>query len=332
MRTDEEIVGPPNARWSWRTVCAAFALLAVAGCSSLGSRVLPEGTVPDKNDWYGQFYNLENYAKCREEARRRGGGGRNDMGCEFYRLVRVEEPEYWPYPQVPRPKLPEAPNPPVYREGMTSKEYFEALCKAEAGEFIYRTVDNVEGVYQIRPRRLASGDALQDRYVMEDPYGYTEQEAVLPVFMFLRYYATFETKKSRNPGGFSLHPSWSERAPNDEVYERFSAYDERDTSKTKKEFVAKPGSRYGLSWRGITRPHDRELGIAGGELLASEILSGELLGIRRGFARSGDARGRGGFNWETADVCPKLPEFRRNKGLYFSPTFVRKVLKPAPRD
>src|SRR5512147_1589890 len=38
-----------------------------------------------------------------------------------------------------------------YRRGMSSEEYFQHLCRREAGEFIYRTVDNVEGFYFMRP-------------------------------------------------------------------------------------------------------------------------------------------------------------------------------------
>ena len=53
--------------------------------------------------------------------------------------------------------------------------YFDYLCKHEAGEFIYRTVDNVEGILQMRPRdgskdyfdRMAVGD------IPEDPWGHT---------------------------------------------------------------------------------------------------------------------------------------------------------------
>jgi hypothetical protein len=33
-----------------------------------------------------------------------------------------------------------------------SKLFFDELCKKEAGEFIYKTVENVEGVFQMRPR------------------------------------------------------------------------------------------------------------------------------------------------------------------------------------
>src|SRR4051812_12013478 len=39
----------------------------------------------------------------------------------------------------------------VYKPGMTSGEYFKALCDAEAGDFIFKTVEGVKGVLQMRP-------------------------------------------------------------------------------------------------------------------------------------------------------------------------------------
>ena len=34
-----------------------------------------------------------------------------------------------------------------YKSGMTPQEYFDHLCRTEAGEFIYKTVENVEGLH-----------------------------------------------------------------------------------------------------------------------------------------------------------------------------------------
>ncbi|MFO1386566.1 MAG: hypothetical protein U1F55_10410 [Chitinivorax sp.] len=76
-------------------------------------------------------------------------------------------PEYWPYPDVPPVKWPEAPNPPTLaKTGMSGKEYFQALCEREAGWFIYRTVEDVEGLYIVRPRGEEDSD-----YHLADPYG-----------------------------------------------------------------------------------------------------------------------------------------------------------------
>ena len=51
----------------------------------------------------------------------------SNMSCNKHRLRRAENPTFWPYPDVPPPKLPESPNPPAYKAGMNAKQYFEAF-------------------------------------------------------------------------------------------------------------------------------------------------------------------------------------------------------------
>ena len=59
-----------------------------------------------------------------------------------------------------------------YKPGMTAEQYFDHLCKTEAGEFVYKTVENVEGLYMMRLRESAKNDYLLEHlYAMEDPYG-----------------------------------------------------------------------------------------------------------------------------------------------------------------
>ena len=57
------------------------------------------------------------------------------------------------------------------RPWLSAKKYFEYLCDKEAGQFIYRTVEGVDSVFQMRPRLIATDLELADRYVMPDPYG-----------------------------------------------------------------------------------------------------------------------------------------------------------------
>lgn len=63
---------------------------------------------------------------------------------------------------------------------MTSQEYFDHFCKTEAGEFIYKTVEDVDGVYQMRPRDEVSQQVLASLFVLEDVYGYDRVEATEP--------------------------------------------------------------------------------------------------------------------------------------------------------
>ena len=67
-----------------------------------------------------------------------------------------------------------------YKPGMTPEQYFDHLCKNEAGEFIYRTVENVGGLYLMRPREKVDEYKLQHLYAIEDPYAYSDIETDAP--------------------------------------------------------------------------------------------------------------------------------------------------------
>ena len=91
----------------------------------------------------------------------------------------------------------------------------------------------------------------------------------------------------------------------------------------KEESVASLKSRYGYTWRGINRPYDRELGIAGGELIVMDLQSNTVLAARRGFIRSGDVRNLTGIWWIGGYTCPKSRD--KHISTY---EFISKVLKP----
>lgn len=80
-------------------------------------------------------------------------------------------------------------------------------------------------------------------------------------------------------------------------------------------------SKYGVTWRGISRPHDRELGIAGSELIVLNLETNEILAVRRGYKRTGGVRNLTGIWWLTGQTCPKLTGRPDH-------WFLRDVLKP----
>ena len=284
-------------------------------------------------EWFGESYDPSGYRECLRKVGRPIG----TAGCEPYRLMRQLEPEYWPHADAPRVAWPRPPHPRTFQERMDSKQYFEALCEKEAGEFIYRVVEEVEGVYQVRPRKRAWDYALEDRYVIEDPYGYTREEAVEPWFVFagIGKYAFHELPAiaAATPDTEPRHwdPSLFSPPQQTSVVARHSGYDGRDLKSMKRHYDNKLRSRYGFVWRGIPRHRDRELGIAGGELAVVDLRSGEILGLRRGFLLSGNARSsRSGINWDFARACPPNaagPGLNRGPGFAFA--FISKVLRPA---
>ncbi|MEX5215733.1 MAG: hypothetical protein NW703_16420 [Nitrospiraceae bacterium] len=220
-----------------------------------------------------------------------------------------------------------------YMPGMTPEQYFEHLCKAEAGEFIYKTVENVEGLYMMRPRKEATDDELSHLYALEDPYGHTNGEATMGEYDFVspdRYsYLERPTQSPRSGEITRRHGGDRTDQHKQEGYERFTGYDSRHLESMKRESAKSLRSRYGFTWRGITRPHERELGIVGGELIVVDLETKEVLGVRRGYIRSGNSKNQTGIWWLTGQSCPTYG-YRggRNKDFDLSYWFIGKVLKP----
>ena len=70
--------------------------------------------------------------------------------------------------------------------GELAKAYFYHRCETDGGEFIYRTIENVEGLFQMRPREQRDYfDSLRKGELLEDPYGHTNTESQYPWDLFL---------------------------------------------------------------------------------------------------------------------------------------------------
>jgi hypothetical protein len=214
-----------------------------------------------------------------------------------------------------------------YRPGMTQQQYFEHLCRTEAGEFIFKTADNVEGVFQMRPRRFQYETAeLQHLYAMEDPYGYWPGENDNPGREFIGTpgYAFLESLPVVYQKRYAWFPDNYDKSlgvppPPEAKVARFFGYDRQNSRSIKLEYDTKPKARYGFTWRGIKRPNDREMGIAGGELIVLDLQTNEVMGVRRGYVIW-----NGGW---TGRVCPRY-EGSESKATYFSAWFLAKVARP----
>lgn len=168
----------------------------------------------------------------------------------------------------------------------------------------------------MRPRKEATDDELSHLYSLEDPYGYvTEGSAGNARELFVRRggYAFIE---ERSPGSIS--------SP---TYRRYIARYDDNKKRLIEEATTTIKSRYGFTWRGITRPHDRELRIAGGELIVLDSQNNEVMAVRRGFIRSGDVRNNlTGVWWLGGHACPKGKKGRTD---FYTFDLMREVLKPA---
>lgn len=209
--------------------------------------------------------------------------------------------------------------------------YFQAHCENDAGEFIYKTVDNVDGIFQMRPRKPQEYISNLRRYrlgngeLLEDPFGFTNAEANNPHTLFLGepfngfyYYQYFETEKTPDLKRYdrTRRKKFDERP--EVTGERYWVYtlSRVDIDGTWKSpiFHAEQSSilksRYGFTWREVRDRWDDLFGIWGGELLVKNLKTKEILAIRRGYFS---------FNFGS---CPK------DKGHSITYQFLNKVLKP----
>lgn len=220
-----------------------------------------------------------------------------------------------------------------YKPGMTPEQYFEHLCKTEAGEFIYKTVENVEGIYMMRPRKKATDSELQHLYVLEDPYGGTTEESYLVEDTYVQpasgRYQFLEMPLVGEIGEVRKHQRYyrDENAHPGKRYQTvingqgaFVPYIVAQAT------VSDAKSQYGYTWRGLSRPYDRELGIAGGELIILQLLTKEVLAVRRGYMRTGSVvNNLTGVWWLQGPSCP-------NRGEKPTFKFIQEVLKPVPSE
>lgn len=201
-----------------------------------------------------------------------------------------------------------------YRPGMTSEQYFDHLCKAEAGEFIYKTVENVDSVYQMRPRSPVNYES-NHLYALEAPYGGPDGTRESGYgFVQPGRYLLFE---SLNPMGEG------EELDAENMVVRYFGFDGHKLETMQKEFGVRK-SRYGYTWRAVARPHDRELGIGGSELIVLDLKTNEVLAVHRGYAKFeiDERYGTSGFQWRHA--CPTQANIVGGDRMLF----LLKVLKP----
>ena len=213
-----------------------------------------------------------------------------------------------------------------YKPGMTPEQYFDHLCKTEAGEFIYKTVENVEGLYMMRPgMRVPYGN--NHLYALENPYGGSSEGNELETwfvrpsrYLFLETVRLSRNEPERHQVPSSIHTEPASNAK----YARYYGYDGKDRGTMRKVYDANLKSRYGYTWRGITRPHDREFGIAGGEAIILDLQTQKILGVHRGYAKFeiNERMGVAGFQW--ARACPMPPNMGGGAHL----AFILKVLRP----
>jgi len=303
--------------WARGLVVLGLGGLLIAGCAA---------SVFKKDETPGQRFDremkvfAENCAKAKLKP--------NDTACDILKLkpadpLATEEGRFAHSIKITNP----VPEDSGYKPGMTPAQYFDHLCKTEAGEFIYKTVENVEGLYMMRPREQVTDDQLSHLYALEDPYDATDDPhpqdyLVQPPFgpyQFMESVRTKDDADSSQP--YIRYSRGSEKESKRDYVYMDGTRSHRVPYIVQREGVSLVKSRYGYTWRGIQRPHDRELGIVGGELIVLDVQTQEALAVRRGFIRSGNVRNLTGIWWLGGQVCPI-------KKSLSSSQFIQKVIRP----
>lgn len=212
---------------------------------------------------------------------------------------------------------------------MAARHYFEQHCKNDAGEFIYKTVDNVEGVFQMRPRDPEDYFDNLRHYLkgrgklLEDPFGHTNRESQEPETLFvsppLENYYYFETTRKPNISDDRYPKTLLDKnyGINDNggkywIYRSLRHVGEKDIRSIYSiENTDELKSRYGFTWREVRDKWDKFFDIWGGELLVKDLKTDETLAIRRGY-----------FSFKFG-ICP------HDKNSEITYQFVSKVLKPS---
>ncbi|KAB2919886.1 MAG: hypothetical protein F9K30_16800 [Dechloromonas sp.] len=232
---------------------------------------------------------------------------------------------------------------------------FQERCK-KSGEFIYRTAENVEGVFllKLRPSQINRGD----QYRMDDPYG-SDLGGDGYIKNFLRGY---ETRQAQFVPG----------SPNRYGYHYVDAIDPKDgkryrytggmkevthttsimmggDGKTKFKTIdfvldkvpaPDPAPRYGVTYDDISTREERDYWIAGSSLRVIDLKTSEVMAERIGYmidrGQGGTGGGRAPWLLAANNACPhffrnpNLPPNGRgaNAQLHQTEDFVEKILKP----
>jgi hypothetical protein len=187
-----------------------------------------------------------------------------------------------------------------YRWTMSAKAYFEHLCKQEAGEFIFKTVKNVEGLYFARPPARPTDADLKDRRKLEAP-------EIERTFQLVEASPKERAKIFVNPpwGKFSFVEEPSPTVAANKQYVRVFGYRQKVSPMTA-ESVSDLRSRHGMTWRGIKRTKDREHAIAGSEWIVFDLQSKEVLAVFRDYALTGKTSNTPeGIWWLNAVNCSR---------------------------
>jgi hypothetical protein len=275
-----------NKAWVFGTFLCALLFLHLSGCS--------EPTVGQQfRDIMAQID-----AKCRKEGigpylstdEPPRSSKRTDGSCEILKVkpadpLATEEGRFAYSIQLPpphdKPKV-------EYKKGMSAEAYFKELCEKDAGEWIFKTVEGVEGVFQGRRNipPAQSGDSLLVYPLREA----TEMNRTMEDDLVQPYHGRFNYLE-RPVDELGLSKPYVRFYRGEEVAGHYKVGTQRNQRSVRVPYVInKEGAdslkaRYGFTWRQIASKDMLENGIVGGETIVYDREANDVLAFRRFFYR-----------------------------------------------
>jgi hypothetical protein len=227
---------------------------------------------------------------------------------------------------------------------------FAERCK-RAGEFIHRTVDNVDGVFLLKLRPSEVNYA--DQFALDDPYGRDlNGDGYIESFVRGSYQANTTEKPAQGSPPRLGYLYVDAIDPKDRVRYRYTGRIEEpwQTNKTflkgymrfvlSKEAASGSAPRYGVTYEDISTREEREYWIAGSSLKVVDLQINEVIAERVGYMmdvlQGSRVGGRSPWLFAANQACPTFfrnPSLSRQGPAFAAQArqaqdFVGNVLKP----
>jgi hypothetical protein len=213
--------------------------------------------------------------------------------------------------------------------------HYAMRCKS-AGEKIYKTVENVEGIFLMKVRPEPDHNERQPKqFKMNDPYGDDfNGESYIRSFLHGRSEKNGYVQLSRQGMGYRYVEAIDSKSG---LRYRYTGYlKDPNHYELKKSVPILPGPRYGVTYDDISTIEDRKLWIAGSSLRVVDLVTNEVIAERIGYmidqGQGSEADFRVPWNFAAYTACPTFPLIRPNewyvRQVGQTANFVEKVLNP----
>jgi hypothetical protein len=175
-----------------------------------------------------------------------------------------------------------------------SKKEVARLCALDGGDKIYKTVDNVQGVLQMRARKPdvngSFNNVMRDQYGMDDPYGSAQGDSEDMTSEVGRSSLDYNAPPRGKQGYWFIEQQPKFGSSRDSGYRRNylaisreSRDPESPTFVTPQMNVSKLKSRYGYLTEDLTTKEMRDHWIGAGRIKIIDLQTNEVLAERKGY-------------------------------------------------